>query len=176
MIPPTFASGPTLGGGALYDAGSYAVSLVRIVARTCPARVHAVAQLDANGVDVTTLAQLQFANGLLAEVSCTFASGFYRHASIGGDQGVIETNFLNHPPAGGPPVLQIRRGAPVTTPFEQVPVPDGNGFRLEAESFARLVRGDRAGWTGATVQEVDRHRPHPGRHPCQCPAPATGRR
>ena len=151
--PANIRLSPTLGGGALYDAGSYAVSFVRIVARACPVRVHAVAQVDANGVDLTTIAQLEFASGLLAEVSCTFTSGFYRHASIGGDQGVIETNYLNHPPAGGPPVLQIRRGAPITTPFEQVPVPEGNGFRLEAESFARLVRGDRAAWTGATVQE-----------------------
>lgn len=144
---------PELGGGALYDAGSYAVSLVRLAAGQRPRRVHAVAQLAPNGVDLTTVAHLEFAGGLLAQVSCSFASAFHRQASIGGDKGVIETNYLNHPPIGGPAVLNIRRGVPGTVPMESVPVPDGNGFLLEAESFAALLRdGDRA-WSGATPEE-----------------------
>jgi predicted dehydrogenase len=144
---------PALGGGALYDAGSYAVSLVRIAAGTRPTRVQALAQYDSNGVDRTMIASLEFADGALAQVSCSFATAFHRDASIGGDKGVIETNYLNHPPASGPAVLQIRRSVALGTPLEPVVVPDGNGFRLEAESFARLVCGDNAAWTGATPQE-----------------------
>jgi predicted dehydrogenase len=41
----------------------------------------------------------------------------------------------------------------MTIPFEPAQVPDGNGFRLETESFARLVRGEKDGWSGATAQE-----------------------
>jgi len=151
--PANIRLSPTLGGGALYDTGSYAVSLIRLVAGKRPARVQAVAQTDANGVDLTTIANLEFADGLLAQASCSFATGFHRQASIAGDSGVIETNYLNHPPAGGPAVLQIRRGIPATTPFEPAQVPDGNGFRLETESFARLVRGETDAWSGATPQE-----------------------
>jgi D-xylose 1-dehydrogenase (NADP+, D-xylono-1,5-lactone-forming) len=151
--PANIRLNPTLGGGALYDTGSYAVSLIRIVAGTRPARVQAVAQYDANGVDLTTLANLEFADGLLAQCTCSFATAYHRHASIAGDKGVIETNYLNHPPAAGPPVLQIRRGVPATIPFETMQVPDGNGFRLETESFARLVRGETDAWSGATAQE-----------------------
>jgi xylose dehydrogenase (NAD/NADP) len=151
--PANIRLSPTLGGGALYDAGSYAVSLIRLVAGTRPVRVQAVAQNDANGVDLTTIANLEFADGLLAHASCSFATAYHRHASIAGDKGVIETNYLNHPPAGGPAVLQIRRGVPMTIPFEPAQVPDGNGFRLEAESFARLVRGEKDAWSGATAQE-----------------------
>lgn len=142
-----------LGGGALYDAGSYAVSLVRIAAGAYPLRARATAQFDDNGVDRTTIAELEFASGLLAQVSCSFTTGFYRHASIAGENGVIETNYLNHPPIGGPPVLQIRRGTANTVPIEPVPVPEGNGFRLEAESFAALLRDGERAWTGATPQE-----------------------
>lgn len=144
---------PDLGGGALYDAGSYAVSLVRLAAGRRPLRARATSVLDDKGVDRTTIAELDFDGGLLAQVSCSFASAFHRHASIGGDKGVIETNYLNHPPVAGPAVLQIRRGFANTLPMEPVAVPDGNGFRLEAESFAALLRdGDRA-WTGATPGE-----------------------
>jgi D-xylose 1-dehydrogenase (NADP+, D-xylono-1,5-lactone-forming) len=151
--PANIRLSPTLGGGALYDAGSYAVSLVQIAAGARPTRVHAISRLDPNGVDLTTVANLEFADGLLAQVSCSFATAYHRHASIAGDKGVIETNYLNHPPAGGPAVLQIRKGIPMTTPFEPTHVPDGNGFRLEAEAFAQLVReGDHA-WTGATPEE-----------------------
>lgn len=144
---------PDLGGGALYDAGSYAVSLVRLVAGRRPLRARATSVFDEKGVDRTTIAELEFAGGLLAQVSCSFAAVYHRHASIGGDKGAIETNYLNHPPVGGPAVLQIRRGIANTLPMEPVAVPDGNGFRLEAESFAALLRdGDRA-WTGATPEE-----------------------
>ena len=151
--PANIRLSPALGGGALYDAGSYAVSLVRLAAGRRPLRVHAVSCNDRNGVDLTTVANLEFSDGLLAQVSCSFAIGYHRHASIAGDKGVIETNYLNHPPMGGPVVLQIRKGIPATVPFEPVPVPEGNGFERETDSFARLVRGDKAAWTGASPEE-----------------------
>jgi xylose dehydrogenase (NAD/NADP) len=151
--PANIRLSPTLGGGALYDAGSYAASLVRLAAGRRPLRVHATSQRDANGVDLTTVATLEFDGGLVAQLSCSFATAYHRHASIAGDKGIIETNYLNHPPAGGPAVLQIRRGVPMTTPFEAVPIPDGNGFRREAESFAKLLREGEGAWTGATPQD-----------------------
>ena len=150
--PSNIRLSPMLGGGALYDAGSYAVSLVRIAAGERPVRVQALAQYDSNGVDLTTVANLEFADGLLAQISCSFAAAGHRSASLAGERGVIETNYLNHPPAGGP-LLQIRKSILLTVPFEKTEIPDGNGFRLETESFARLVRGDPNAWTGATPQE-----------------------
>ncbi len=46
---------PGLAGGALMDAGSYPVSLVRTVAGTRPTRVHAISRWAESGVDLTTL-------------------------------------------------------------------------------------------------------------------------
>ena len=142
-----------MGGGALYDAGSYATSLLRLAAGRCPTRVQATWQVDANGVDLTTLANIEFDDGLMAQIACSFATAFHRNAQIVGDKGCIETNYLNHPPMGAPPVLSIRRSAVQTDPVENVPVPSGNGFLLEAESFARLVREGEAAWNGASPQE-----------------------
>jgi predicted dehydrogenase len=38
-------------------------------------------------------------------------------------------------------------------PFETETVPGGDGFRLEAESFARMVREGAAAWNGCTEAE-----------------------
>jgi xylose dehydrogenase (NAD/NADP) len=151
--PANIRLNAALGGGALLDLGSYAVSLVRLCAGRRPVRVLATAENDANGVDLTTLAMLDFGGGLLAEITCSFATAYHRHATICGEDGVIETNYLNHPPIGGPAILQIREGKLQTEPFVPADVPSGNGFLLEAESFARLVRGGEAHWTGATPED-----------------------
>lgn len=141
------------GGGALLDAGSYAVSLVRIVAGERPQRVHAVALMGETGVDRTVVATLEFASGLLAQMSCSFATSYHRHAMIAGESGIIETSYLNHPPLGGPPMLTIRRGATVATTLETIEVAGGNGFLYEAEQFQDLVTRGPKHWTGATPEE-----------------------
>ena len=142
-----------LGGGALLDVGSYAVSLVHLCAGRRPTRVMAIAENHDGGVDLTTVATLDFGSGLVAEVTCSFATAYHRHALICGEDGVIETNFLNHPPMGGPPILQVREGRQQTVPFTVADVPSGNGFLAEAESFARLVRDGEEHWTGAKPQD-----------------------
>jgi predicted dehydrogenase len=141
-----------LAGGALMDAGSYPVSLVRLIAGQRPARVQAMARWAKSGVDQTLVGSLDFANGILAQISCSFGTSTHRHALIVGEDGAIETTYLNHPPVGGPPVLQVRRGR-VPLPYDIIEVPGGDGFLAETLSFARLVRSGRAHWTGATEEE-----------------------
>jgi xylose dehydrogenase (NAD/NADP) len=65
---------PDLGGGALLDAGSYAVSLVRLVTGERPSRVSAVARWTETGVDRSVVATLEFPSGILAQISCSFAN------------------------------------------------------------------------------------------------------
>lgn len=142
-----------LAGGAVMDAGSYAISFVRVMAGARPTRVSATAQYTATGVDETLLGTLEFANGVVAHVSASFATGYHRHGQIIGDKGSIETMFLNHPPIGGPAQFQIRRGPAAVSPIETRAVPEGNGFFHEAESFARMVREGAQHWTGATEGE-----------------------
>ena len=151
--PANIRFNAALGGGALMDAGSYAVSLVRIVVPERPARVHAVARMADSGVDRTLCATLDFASGALAQVSTSFATCYNRHALIAGDAGTIETRYLNHPPIGGPATLTVRRGRLVADPVETVTVADGNGFLAEAESFAAMIAGGVSHWTGASEAE-----------------------
>jgi D-xylose 1-dehydrogenase (NADP+, D-xylono-1,5-lactone-forming) len=141
---------PDVGGGSLLDAGSYAVSLALLVAGAAPARVQAMQRLASTGVDISMVATLEFASGILAQVSSSFATSYHRHALISGDNGSIETAYLNHPPIGGPAVLHVKRGKLVTDPTEVITTADGNGFLFEADAFQQLVAHGPGAWNGAT--------------------------
>jgi predicted dehydrogenase len=131
---------PETGGGALLDAGSYPVSLVRLVMGEGPLRVTATPVWAATGVDISMLALLEFAGDRYAQVSCAMNVANHRRATIMGTAGTIETEYINHPSAAVPSQLRIRRGIANSIPFEEMPSTDGSGFRYEAEAFAALVR------------------------------------
>lgn len=151
--PANIRLNPQLAGGALMDAGSYPVSLVRTVAGVAPARVHATARRGTTGVDITTLATLEFASGLLAQISCSFATARHRHAFIAGDAGSIATTYYNDTSAVFPPLLDVKRGTGWDAAREVVETAATSGFLAEAESFHDLVRHGWAQWTGATPDE-----------------------
>jgi xylose dehydrogenase (NAD/NADP) len=144
---------PGLGGGALLDAGSYPVSLVRILAKSRPKRVQAAARWGDNALDRTLVATIDFEGGVLAQISCSFATGFHRHALIAGENGIIETDFTNHAWPDGPPLVRLRRGLGFRTPYEVVETSGADGFLAEADSFERLVREGKSYWSGATPDE-----------------------
>jgi len=144
---------PALAGGALMDAGSYPVSLVRTVAGERPIRVYAVSRWAESGVDLTTLATLEFAGGLLAQISCSFATARHRHAFIAGDAGSIHTTYFNDTSPTFPPLLEVRRGTGWDAQREVVETASSNGFLAEAESFHDLVRNGWEHWLGATPDE-----------------------
>ena len=142
-----------LGGGARFDAGSYPVSVVRIVAGERPSRVYAASSLYSEGLDRTTIVSLEFSNGMLAQVECSFGTGFHRHCFIGGDKGVMITDYINHTTPEKPLTLQIKEHTTSNTPYDVITIPGMNGFFAETESFAALVAGEPNGWTGTTAQE-----------------------
>jgi D-xylose 1-dehydrogenase (NADP+, D-xylono-1,5-lactone-forming) len=144
---------PGLGGGALLDAGSYPVSLVRILAKSRPKRVQAAARWGDNALDRTLVATIDLEGGVLAQISCSFATGFHRHALIAGENGIIETDFTNHAWPDGPPLVRLRRGLGFRTPYEVVETSGADGFLAEADSFERLVSEGKSYWSGATPDE-----------------------
>jgi xylose dehydrogenase (NAD/NADP) len=144
---------PTLAGGALMDAGSYPVSLVRTIAGIKPTRVYAISRWGESGVDLTTLATLEFSSGLLAQLSCSFATARHRHAFIAGDAGSISTTYFNDTSSAFPPLLEVKRGRGWDAQREIIETASGNGFLAEAESFHDLVRNGWGQWVGATPGE-----------------------
>ena len=146
---------PGLGGGALLDAGSYPLSLIRLVMGQAPVQVRADARWAGAGpddsVDIAMAGTLRYADGRQAQMSCAMDSGLHRHAQIVGSAGVIETEYLNHSadsdlhPAGShpfgflPSLMRLRRGGLPPLPFESLRSASGSGFRFAAEAFARVV-------------------------------------
>ena len=144
---------PSLAGGALMDAGSYPVSFVRTLAGAAPTRVSALSRWGPTGVDVTTMATLEHPDGVLAQVSCSFATARHRHASIVGDAGSINTTYFNDTGPAFPPLVDVRRGSGWDAQHEVIETQARSGFLAEAESFHDLVRFGWKGWTGATPEE-----------------------
>jgi predicted dehydrogenase len=128
------------GGGALLDAGSYAMSLIRLVMGEAPIRVAALPAWDPSGVDISMQATLTFTRHRSAQLSCAMNVANHRHATIIGTAGVIETDYLNHTSAQLPSQLRVRQGSGFGIPFEDVSAAMGNGFRFGAEAFAEVVR------------------------------------
>ncbi len=132
------------GGGALLDAGSYPISLVRLVMGEAPVRVQAMPVWTPGNadqrVDISMMATLEFANQRYAQISCAMNVANHRRATIMGTQGTLETEYLNHTGSAVPSQLRVRRGIANTIPFEDVNAAMGSGFKFAAEAFADVVR------------------------------------
>jgi predicted dehydrogenase/GNAT superfamily N-acetyltransferase len=154
---------PVLGGGALLDAGSYPVSLTRLVMGQAPRRVWAQSRWAERGVDVSTLATLEFDGGRHAQIACAMDVASVRRAVIATERATIETDYLNHTGDAGaraashsPGSLRVRRGVAATVPFEDVVAPSGSGFRFAAEAFAAKVAArDTAAFERAARASID---------------------
>jgi len=155
---------PELGGGALLDAGSYALSIIRLAMQSAPARVTADATWADSGVDISMMATLHYADGRRAQLSCAMDTAYHRRAMIVGSQGAIETEYLNHTSAqeGGdefgylPSELRVRRGVANSIPFETMHGGVGSGFRFAAEAFAKVIgEGDFAAIDRAARASLD---------------------
>ncbi len=63
-----------VGGGALWDVGSYPVSFARLAMKADPIEVAAWQITSESGVDMTLMGLMRFANGALAQFGCSFQS------------------------------------------------------------------------------------------------------
>ena len=151
--PSNIRLDPSRAGGGLLDAGTYAMSMLRLVAGERPTRVMATARNTKTGVDQTVAALVEFPSGLIGQLSSSMSTSFHRHAIMVGEKGVIETGYSNHAPPAGTLSVRVKRGVPNTVPFEIEDLPGGDGFRAEGESFARMVRLGAPEWNGASEAE-----------------------
>ena len=137
---------PDLGGGALLDAGSYPLSMIRLVMGCAPQRVVADANWSDTGVDISLMATLHYADGRRAQMICAMDAANHRRATIIGSKGTVETEYLNHtstqpnhPWGYLPSQMRVRRGTANSIPFEDIQSASGSGFMFAAEAFAKVV-------------------------------------
>ncbi len=92
-----------LGGGSLWDMGGYPVSFCQAAAGADPVEVFAWQRLHANGVENGMVAQMRYANGVMAQIECGFYLPQRRGAEVAGDKGVASLIEPFVPDAPGRP-------------------------------------------------------------------------
>jgi predicted dehydrogenase len=127
-----------LAGGALMDVGCYPVNFARMVAGSAPSSVAVVARWAPSGVDETLAATLEYPGGIVAQITCSLSASRNHSAQVIGSDGSIEVDQAFTPPLDRPTSILLRRGARGGD-AEQIEIAPANHYRLEAESFGRLV-------------------------------------
>lgn len=127
---------PEYGGGALYDVGCYPISFARFIAGTEPVSVTAQIHMNASGVDDLVVATLQFPNGVLAHINCSFILPLRRYCEVIGSTGGLYSNRAYNPLGRGETIIHTTGDREIV---ETIPLPDVNSYVLMAEDFNRAI-------------------------------------
>jgi xylose dehydrogenase (NAD/NADP) len=142
-----------LGGGALWDIGSYCLD---VLTWQLGEVVEVQALGDVRGGTIWTAAtQLRFASGSLGTAWCSFAGPLSQRLTLVGEHGTLE---LDSPfRAAGPAAARVE----VDGEVRAIQLPTDDCFRLEIEHFGQVILGqatpavpleDSARWIGVAEQ------------------------
>ena len=130
------------GGGALMDVGCYASAIVRLLMAGPPHRVWAHMQRDsATSVDQHTQALLDYGDAV-AQLPVSIAATSHQQLTVVGTTGWarVEVPFA-HPDTLSARIAFGTNTAPGTEATEVVRFAPANQYQLQAERFARRIRG-----------------------------------
>jgi len=99
---------PKRGGGCLWDVGCYGVNTARLFAGGEPVIGRALARFGGTGVDLSFTAILEFREGVLATIDCSFEQPFRCRYELVGTRGLIEVPDAYLPPAATRPAARLR--------------------------------------------------------------------
>lgn len=127
---------PTLDGGALWDVGVYPNSLaITLNGGEAPVEVWAQQVEGESGVDVATVAQLKFASGFVAQISCGFRSPYHEGAQLVGEKGIVAGSWQ--------PFLAGENCSfdfsPLEGDAESIALPGANAYLKEVEAMEACV-------------------------------------
>jgi predicted dehydrogenase len=148
--PNDIRNKPEVGGGSLYDLGSYAVAGCRMVFNEEPTRAIGRFEIDPSfGTDRLTSAILEFPSGQATFIVSMQAGpdtgGTHQHLGVVTEHGWIRADFPYSHAITSPCHLYIGDHNSIgfhharALTFEPV-----NQYQLQAERFSRLVRGEKA--------------------------------
>ena len=153
---------PNLGGGALLDLGGYVTTMAALIAGTRsghgmpePNAIRAVAHIGETGVDDRTSALLQFADGIIAEVSCSISVAQDNVLHILGTEGRLEVDhfWFGTGKAGGASAMRLFR--PNAT-MESINVEEhGNLYSFQFEAANRAIREGRRDFSYPGLSQRD---------------------
>lgn len=127
----------SLAGGSLMDVGCYPLNFCRAIFGRGPQTVAArVAIPDGSEVERTVSAILDFGDGRLGMIDCSFDLPWHQFAEVVGDEGRLIVPFPYTPQRGAETLARIERGNE-TTEHRFAPA---NHYQIEVEHFASCIR------------------------------------
>jgi predicted dehydrogenase len=87
--PGNIRLNPSLGGGSIWDVGSYPISYARFLVGAAPVEVYGRQVTSATGVDEVFVGQMHFSDGVFAQVDCGFCSPYRTRLDVIGKKGAI---------------------------------------------------------------------------------------
>jgi predicted dehydrogenase len=144
--PGNIRNQAAIGGGALYDIGCYAILSGRYLFGAEPHRTIALIDRDPSlGTDRTTSALLDFGSGRQVSFTVSTQSCRYQRVNVVGTEGRIEIEIPFNAPRGGAMRISVdSTGAVDGSGITVETLPEADQYRLQAEAFSRLVRGEAA--------------------------------
>ena len=130
---------PEMGGGSLWDVGSYGVSVARWIMGEEPIEATGVATIGESGVDINFVGTLKFSSGALAVVESGFLSHLQQTYSIMGDKGSIELPHDAFVPWEKDCHFTWRQDNAETG--ETIIIPGADEYQLMIEYFGDVVNG-----------------------------------
>lgn len=126
----------TMGGGSIYDVGSYCVQVIRHLTDSEPVKVQAIAELDeATGIDLTSTVYMKMDNGIKAMFDCSFDMINRNEYEVIGTEGKIKVPFAFRPDVnGGIGKVIIQNNGMIRE--EKI---YGDIYRMEIEQFSRAI-------------------------------------
>jgi predicted dehydrogenase/aryl-alcohol dehydrogenase-like predicted oxidoreductase len=151
-----------LAGGGILDVGGYPLSMVRLLAGVNeakgyaePAKLVGAGHIGTTGVDESASAILTFANGILAEISCSIMSNLDNVLRVIGSQGRMEVTdfwFAGGKP-GGTSVITITAKDGSTSTVEVEGTRHLYSFEIDAAGAAIKAGKQEFSWPGMTWAE-----------------------
>ncbi|MEI8348122.1 MAG: Gfo/Idh/MocA family oxidoreductase [Pseudomonadota bacterium] len=134
---------PNLVGGALMDVGCYPVNFARLVTGAEPLRVFASmdflpgSELLSHPVDTATMALMDFPGQIKVSFSCRFDTGFEgQWMEIVGRHGRLYLDWPFNPKTEHLGILLTNEDI---KPYQFIPSPHDDHFRLEVEEFQKCI-------------------------------------
>jgi D-xylose 1-dehydrogenase (NADP+, D-xylono-1,5-lactone-forming) len=128
---------PEMGGGSLLDVGIYCVAPLLAAAGRTPARVEASATLAKSGVDVSFSGWLDFGDGFIATIECSFDAPERQFLELIGTEASLAIDRAYTPgPADTVMTLRRRDGR-----IEEIVTAGADPYRQMIEHFHTVVRG-----------------------------------
>jgi predicted dehydrogenase len=148
--PADIRNRPETGGGALYDVGSYAVTGCRMAFGAEPTRALGLLERDPDfGTDRLTSAILQFPAGqamiLISTQAGPATGGSHQHLGLIAERGWVRMDFpFAHSMPAACHLFIGDKSSIGSRPAREIAFEPVNQYKLQAERFSRLVRGEPA--------------------------------